>query len=241
MHPRRVRRAAGVFFLALPLLVGAQTPVVSTAAPQNVVGLSASATHEVTRDELSITFSTTREGSDATQVQAQLKQALDAALAEARKAARAGEVEVQTGNFALYPRWSPKGGSNGWTGHAELVVTGRDTAAVSQLAGRIGTLTVARTAFTLSRAARQAAEAEVTAQAIARFKERAEQAARQFGFGGWTLREVQVQGSDAMFAAPPVMRAQAARAPGSEDALPVEAGKAQVTVTVSGTVQLSPR
>ena len=49
-------------------------------------------------------MTTTREGQDAATVQSQLKQALDAALAEARKAARPGQVEVQTGNFSLYPR-----------------------------------------------------------------------------------------------------------------------------------------
>ena len=218
-----------------------QSPVVSTVAPQNVVLLSASATVEVPKDQLTVVFSTTREGSDAAVVQAQLKQALDTALAEARKAAKPGQLDVQTGNFSLYPRYAPKGGSNGWQGSAELVVDGKDMPAISQLAGRIQTLTIARTSFGLSREGRDKVEAEVTAQAIARFKAKAEQVARQFGFGGWSLREVQVQGSD-MTPGPPVMRAQAMRAPGAADeALPVEAGKAAVTATVSGSVQLSPR
>ena len=42
-------------------------------------------------------------------VQAQLKQALDAALAEAKKAARPGQVDVQTGNFSLFPRYTQQG------------------------------------------------------------------------------------------------------------------------------------
>ena len=65
--------------------------------------LTASASVEVTKDLLAVTFSTTREGADANAVQAQLKQALDAALAEAKKAARPGQVDVQTGTFSLYP------------------------------------------------------------------------------------------------------------------------------------------
>lgn len=235
-----------LFILVTALLVAAggahgQSPVVSTVAPQNVVMLSASATVEVPKDQLTVVFSTTREGSDAAAVQGQLKQALDAALVEARKAARPGLLDVQTGNFSLYPRYAPKGGSNGWQGTAELVVDGKDMPAISQLAGRIQTLTIARTSFGLSREGREKVEAEVTAQAIARFKTKAEQVARQFGFGGWSLREVQVQGSD-MSPGPPVMRAQAMRSPGAADeALPVEAGKAAVTATVSGSVQLSPR
>jgi hypothetical protein len=142
LNPTRLLAAA-----LLALAAGAacaQTPLVTTAAPANVVNLSASATVEVPKDQLTIVFSTTREGTDAAVVQGQLKQALDAALAEARKAARPGQVDVQTGNFSLYPRYSPKGGTNGWTGTAELVVEGRDMPAISQLAGRIGTLTIAR-------------------------------------------------------------------------------------------------
>ena len=88
--------------------------------PQGVLGLSASASVEVTKDLLAVTFSTTREGSDANAVQAQLKQALDAALAEAKKAARPGQVDVQTGNFSLYPRYAnrPAGGRRSPAGRA---------------------------------------------------------------------------------------------------------------------------
>ena len=82
---------------------------------------------EVTKDVLAIAFNTTREGSDAGAVQSQLKQALETALAEARKAARPGQVDVRTGNFSLYPRYSPKGGINGWQGSAEMIVEGIKT------------------------------------------------------------------------------------------------------------------
>lgn len=217
------------------------TPLATTVAPQNVVMISASATVEVPKDQLSVVFSTTREGTDAAQVQAQLRQALDTALTEARKAARPGQLDVQTGNFSLYPRYNPKGGTNGWQGTAELVVEGRDMPAISQLAGRIQTLTIARTSFGLSREAREKVDADVTAEAIARFKLKAEQVARQFGFAGWGLREVTVQGTDQQ-APVPVMRALAMKAPGAADeSLPVEAGKTSVTATVSGSVQLSAR
>lgn len=230
--------AALALLLALP--AAAQTQLATTSPPQNVVSLTATASMDVPKDQLSIVFSTSREGPDAAQVQAQLKQALDTALAEARKTARPGQLDVQTGNFSLYPRHTPKGPS-GWTGTAELVVEGKDMAAVSQLAGRIQTMTIARTGFGLSREARNKVDAEVTAQAIADFKARATEIARQFGFGGWALREVMVQGVDQL-PVMPMMRAQIAAAPPMGDApLPIEAGKATVTATVSGSVQLSPR
>ncbi len=211
--------------------------------PQNVVALNATATVEVTKDWLTVAFSTNREGADAAAVQSQLRQALDAALAEARKAAKPGQVEVQTGGFSIYPRYAPatkQGGSviNGWQGSTELIVQGRDTAAISQLTGRITSLSIARVAYSLSREAREKVEADVQAEAIGRFRARADAVSKQFGFGGWTLREVSVSTDGAIIQQPMMARAQVMRGAAADESLPVEAGKAAVTATVSGTVQM---
>lgn len=206
--------------------------------PQNVISLSASATVEVNKDWLTVVFSTTREGSDAAAVQTQLKQALDAALTEARKVARPGQLEVQTGGFSLYPRYAPKGGISGWQGSTELIVQGRDTQAISQLTGRVQTLSISRTGFSLSREAREKVEADVTTDAILRFRARADAAAKQFGFAGYTVREVSVSADGGQMQSQPMqVRSQAMKSSGDE-ALPVEAGKAVVSATVSGSVQM---
>lgn len=235
MTLRHMPWTAAIAALALATPVTwAQTP-----PPQNQLSLAATATAEATMDLLAITFSTTREGSEAAVVQTQLKQALDGALAEARKTARPGQVEVRTGNFALYPRHAPKGGISGWQGTAQMVVEGRDMAAIAQLAGRIQTLSIARVGHALSREAREKLEAETTAAAIARFRERALQQAQAFGFSGYQIREVQVGTQEPSGGMPvPMMRMQAAPA-SAEAALPVEAGKATVSATVSGSVQMT--
>lgn len=237
------RRVAALGFAAAVAAAagsaGAQT-VVAAPPPQNVVSLTASATLEVPRDVLTVSFAATREGADANAVQSQLKQALDAALAEARKIAKPGQVDVQTGNFSLYPRYAPKGGITGWQGTAELTVEGRDTQAIAALTGRIPTMTIARVGFRLSREAREKVEADVTAQAIERFRKSADYVSRQFGFGGYAIREVSVTGNEPGGGPVPMFRAQAARAGAVEEALPTEAGKAAVTVTVSGSVTMSP-
>ena len=244
--PRAFTLLATVAFLAAP---AAQAQMQTVPPPVNVVSLSASASLEVPNDWLTIVFSTSRDGPDANAVQAQLKQALDAALAEARKAARPGQLEVQTGAFQLFPRYAPPnpkatgaaaaGGIAGWQGSTELIVHGRDVQAITQLSGRIQTLTIARVGFSLSREAREKVEADITAQAIARFRLRAEGVAKAFGMGSYTLREVAVSGDEP---AQPVqrtfMRAQSAMV-ASQDALPVEAGKALVTSNVSGSVQMA--
>jgi predicted secreted protein len=208
--------------------------------PQNVLTLTASASADVTMDLLSVTFGTTREAADPGAVQAQLRQALDAALAEARKIARPGQVEVQTGAFSLYPRYGPKNAIAGWQGRAEMVVEGLDSAAIAQLAGRIQTLSIARVAHRLSREAREKAEAEVSTRAIGRFRERAQIHAQQFGFGGFQIREVQIDTGGEHVPVPlPRARMAAAPAGAADESLPVEAGKATVTATVSGSVQMT--
>ena len=209
-----------------------------TPAPQGVLSLTASASVEVTKDVLSVTFSTTKEGPDANAVQAQLKQALDAALAEAKKAARPGQVEVQTGAFSLFPRYTNKGGINGWQGTAEVIVEGRDMATIGQLSGRITTMTVARVAYRLSREATQKVEGEIAAEAIAKYRSKAGEYAKQFGYGGYSIREVNVTTSEPPGGPQPMFRAQASAMSAQGDALSVEPGKAQVTAQVSGTVQM---
>ncbi len=215
--------------------------------PENVVVLSATATTEVAKDWLTVVFSTSREGPEAAAVQAQLRQALDAALALARKAARPTQLEVHTGSFSLVPRYaapsSKAGAANtgpavvAWQGNTELVVEGRDPQAIAELTARVQTMTIARVGFSLSREARERVEGEVTAQAIDRFRARAAAVARQFGFDGYALREVTLS-SDLPGPVPlPMVQAMSARAAAAE-ALPVEAGKALVSVTVSGSVQM---
>lgn len=234
---------SGLCTLAVTLLLAtaaqAQTSSVLTTPPQNVLSLAASGSLEVPRDWLSIVLATTREAGEATLVQAQLKQALDAALAEARKAAKPGQVEVRTGGFYVGPRYGQRGSISGWTGNAELIIEGRDIATLAQLAGRLPTMTVVRTGFSLSREAREKVEADVAALAIGRFRAQAEAYAKLFGFAGYGIREVQVnQGMDAPMPVP-MMRTAAAASTQAEAALPVEAGKATVTVSVSGSVQMS--
>jgi predicted secreted protein len=207
--------------------------------PQGVVSLTSSATVEVTKDLLTISLATTKEGQDAAGVQSQLKQALDAALAEAKKSAKPGQLDVQTGNFSLQPRYTNKGVINGWLGTAELVVEGRDMQAIGQLTGRITTLTISGVSYNISRELREKTEGEVAAQAIARYRAKAADYAKQFGYAGYALREVNVQSNDAGPIRPMATFSRAkAMSAASDEALAVEPGKGSVTVTVNGTVQM---
>ena len=204
----------------------------------NVAQLSASGSVEVQQDLLSISMNTTRDGSDAATVQSQLRQALETALAQARQASAPGQMDVRTGNFSLYPRYGKEGKINGWQGTTELVLEGRDFPRITATAGKLQTLTLANVSFALSREQRARVEAEAQGMAIERFKLKAGEIAKQFGMGGYTLREVSVNANDQGYTPRPRMMAMSAKSEMADAPIPVEAGKSTVMVTVSGSVQM---
>ena len=207
-------------------------------ALQNVATLSASGSVEVQQDLLSISMTTSRDGSDAGVVQTQLKQALDTALVQSRQTAAAGQMEVRTGNFSLYPRYSKDGKINGWNGSTELVLEGKDFARITAAAGKIQTLTMGNVNFALSREQRAKVEAEAQTLAIERFKLKAGEVAKGFGFASYTLREVSINANDQGYTPRPRMMAMSAKSEASDSPIPVEAGKSTVLVNVTGSVQM---
>lgn len=235
----RARRAASLLGGALSVLLASGASAQTVAPqPQGVLNLTATATVDVPRDWMTLVLSVSKEGADANAVQNQLKVAVDTALVEARKQAKPGQLEVQTGSFSIYPRYSNKGVINGWQGSTEVQIQGRDMASIGQLTGKIATMTIANVNYSVSRETREKMEAEVTALAITRFKNQAQLQAKAFGYGGYSLREVSVA-YDAPEGGHPVMMAEMRMAKAdAAPAMPVEAGKGSISATVSGSVQL---
>ena len=232
-----------VFLVAASLsaLASAQAPIAQAVQkePEGVVSLNSSATVQVPNDWITVQFSTTKEGVDAAAVQAALKGALAGALAQSRQAAKPdGHVEVQGGGFSLQPRFNNKGIVNGWTGTTSLTVQGRDMATIAELAGRVQAMTVGSLDYSVSREAREKVEGEVAAQAIARFRAKAADYAKAFGYSNFVVREANVSVDNGQAPPPRPFRAKLAMAPGAGDALPVEAGSGAVTANVNGSVQL---
>ena len=229
--------SACVLATSLPTLAVAQVPTVQK-DPEGVVSFNSSATVQVPNDWISVQFTTTREGVDAGAVQAALKEALAAALAQARQVAKPdGHVEVQGGGFSLQPRFNAKGLVNGWTGTTALWVQGRDLGTIAELAGRVQAMTVGSLDYSVSREAREKVEGELAAQAIARFRAKAGDYAKAFGYTTFTVRDANVNIDNGQPAPRPFLR-KAAMAAVSGDSLPVEAGSGTVTANVNGSVQL---
>jgi predicted secreted protein len=109
--------------------------------------------------------------------------------------------------------------------------------AIAQLTGRLPTVTISRVGYKLSREAREKVEADVAAQAIARYRAKAGDMAKQFGYTGYTLREVNVMTDEPGGGPIPMVRAKAEMM-AADQSLPVEPGRGTVTATVNGTVQM---
>ncbi|CAH0355089.1 SIMPL domain-containing protein [Aquabacterium sp. CECT 9606] len=234
------RYSVPMFLSSAVLLVATASLAHAEPLRANVVSFQTTATQEVTQDLLAVTLQANREGAQAAEVQSGLKQALDAALTEAKRSAQAGAMDVRTGYFAVNPRYGNNGRINGWQGTAQLVLEGTDTTRISQTAGKLNQLNVVNVSYGLSPALREQHESALTADAINRFRTRAGELAKNFGFTGYSLGEVNVQTGEPGFQGRPMMMAMRAKgADVAEAALPVEPGKGVLSVTVSGQVVLS--
>ena len=239
---RPTLNAAAVLMALASVVAHAQPASVSpsTMTPtQNVLQLSATGMVEVQQDLLTLSLSTTREGADAATVQADLRKAVDAAMAEVKKTAQAGQMDLRSGDFNVHPRYARDGKINGWQGRAEVVLEGRDFPRITQAAARVPSMTIGNIQFGLSREQRGRVEGEAQSIAIERFKARAGDIAKAFGFAGYTLREVSVSGEDSGYQPRMMSMAKSEMRGGAADAAPVavEPGKSVVQVTVSGSVQ----
>ena len=237
-----LRQSLGLCLVAASTWGAAVTAQAQTPEPlRNVVQLTSVGQVEVDQDWLRMNLAATRDGSDAATVQKQLQQTVDAAMRSLKPQAQGQQMQVRSGSFGVYPRHGNDGKIKGWQGRAEIVLEGNDFARISQAAAQVSDMTVAAMGFGLSKEGRQKVLDQAQTQAIENFKQRATVLAQQFGFGGYTLREVSVNSQEDHYA-PRMQRSTMAMAASAKaemaDPVPVEAGKEQVTVNVSGSVQL---
>lgn len=238
MNSLCTRSAIALALGGLSLGLQAQT-VSAPTEPLQVVNLSASAYQQAKQDWLRVVVRTSLEGAEPTGVQRQLKKAVDEALSQLRPQIQAHQLEVHSGQFGINPRYSDKGRVVGWQGQADLVIEGRDFARIAQAAGEVPRMAVESAQFSLSREGRQQLEAEVQSQAVQGFRQKAQQLAKDFGFSAYTLRQVTVGTVDRPTPVMPmVAMARAAGADATPNPIPLEGGKDEVRITVSGSVQL---
>lgn len=204
--------------------------------PAGVLNLDANASMDVPQDVVHITLAYEQQSDDPAALANALNTRTDQVLASAK---RQSGVTAQTGSLTVYPSTDTNGKINGWRGRSEVRLDSRDFAAASKLAGSLSSqMQVANVTFSLSPETRDAAQAKLSGQAIATFKQKAANASSAFGFGGYTIREVSVSGGESAPPRPMMMRMNAAPTAKMAD-MPIEGGNSTVTVTVNGSVQMT--
>jgi predicted secreted protein len=201
----------------------------------NVVTLETSATVDVPTDKLTITLFTEEQGPDPAELAARVNARLEQALAKAKAVP---EVEAHSGAYQTNPIYDRANQITGWRIRAEMALESRDFKAAGALAARLQPpLKLASMAFSLSRAAREQAEASLLNEALAKYQSKALAIAKALGFPGYALGQISVR-SDGPIGPPIAYRAVAMSAAADTPPVPTEGGKNAVTVTVSGSVVL---
>jgi predicted secreted protein len=183
-----------------------------------------------------LTLAAEQEGAEPSAISSALSARTQAVLAQAK---RTSGVEAQSGGFTIHPSTDRNGRISTWRGRSEVILKSKDFAAVSKLAGELANqMQVQNVAFSLSREARQATEAKLAEQAVSAFRDKAQTSTKLFGYSNYTIREVSMNDSGGVV--PPTPRMYAAKAMSADAGapIPMEGGKAHVTVSVNGSVQM---
>jgi predicted secreted protein len=206
----------------------------------NVVTIEASATADVPTDTLTVTMFAEEQGPDPAAIAARVNSRLDEALTRAK---REPKVEARSGSYQTTPVYDKANQITGWRIRADLIFESRDFKTAAALAGALQpALKLWSMTFSLSRGAREAAEAALLTEALGKFQEKARAVAKGLGFPGYMLGQIVVRNESAM--PPPVAFRQVAMSAmadgGASPPVPAEGGKNAVTVNVSGSVVLGP-
>jgi len=227
-------------FGAAPAVVQGQPSVTETVPSQQgllpVATLSASATTQVDQDTVRITLSTQVDDSRREKVSAGLDSVLASVLKQAPAESR---VKVSSGNYRVWPVHGENGKIKGWQGRADVLIESSDFNAASAVAGQFSDrMSISNLYFFVSTAARNEAEAVLLDQAAKSFTQRAQSMAAAFGYQGFRIKDLALDGGGADYSPMPRMMVAAAAPEKSGPAL--EGGTENVTVSVRGAVYLLP-
>lgn len=165
----------------------------------------------------------------AKRVNQQMVQALELAHAYSR-------VRTRTGGTRTEPIYGKSAKIEAWRMRSELLLESGDAEALSELLSKLQmSMSVGNLVSTPTVETRRKAENEAIVEAIAAFRARAETIAGALG-KPYRIRRLTINGSSLPPSEPVTMRSSAVGA--AVEALPIEAGAAEVSATISGQIEL---
>ena len=234
-------RRAGTTSLAWALLLAFAVASHASAQPvpepvrYNTVDLQADAQREVVNDTLNAVLFVELNETDA----AKLADSLNRITAEAAGIAKEFKsIRVRSGTNQTYPVYDRAQRLTGWRGRAELRLESRDFQAAAGLIGRLQSrMQLGQIGFAVSPEVRKAAEDEIIGEAIKAFRARADIVRVSLGGQGYKIRRLSVNAGSGFMPRALMARAGVAAAE-SVAPPPLEGGVSQITVSVSGTIEV---
>jgi len=230
MSRRIAMLAALLFAIAIVTMADAQTLLETLPTSQPIVTVTASASTDVANDRMHALLRAEADNPDAVQAANDVNTRMARALARAKAVAG---VDASTTAYTSYQISEPNRPMR-WRISQTLVLESSDFATLSSLVSKLqgsDGLLLSGLTFSVNAATRRAAEDALTQQAIKAWQQRAENAARGFGAGGYRTGRVTIQTND--YGRPqPMLKSGMAAA--SAAPVNVEGGTTEVTVTVSG-------
>jgi predicted secreted protein len=204
------------------------------ANPSTLVELSAESSRPAANDLIRATI--LAEATGATPGEPAKK--VGALISEALKTAKAyPSVKTQSGSTSTFPIYAKGGKIESWRMRSELSVESNDTAALSELLGKLQlSMGVSSLVQNPSPDTRKKAENEAMLDAIAAFKARARIVADALG-KPYRIKQLAINTSGRFTSPMPMLRASTAMLSESA-AMPMEAGESLVTVNISGQIEL---
>jgi predicted secreted protein len=167
-------------------------------------------------------------------VSREVNKVIAAALETAK---RHDKIRTQSGNTQTWPVYDKNGRQiEGWRMRSELRLESRDVAAISELLGKLQTtMAVSQISMEPAPETRRKARDEATVDAIRAFEERARLVAATLG-KSYRIRHLGI--GESGFQAQPMLRMRAVAMAAEAVPAPLEAGESNISVSVSGTIEL---
>jgi predicted secreted protein len=217
---------AGLFLIAL-----VSFPAFS--APSSLVELSAEASRPAANDLVRATVAAEDTGSSTGAVSKQVNGQISLALKAAKDFPA---VKTRSGASFTYPVYAKGGKIEAWRMKSELMLESSDMEAISALLGRLqGSLSVANFSPVPAPETRKKSETEAMLDALTAFQARAKIIAAALGK---TYRIKQLSVNTNASISQPMYKASARTMMAEAAPMPMELGESQVTVVVSGQIEL---
>lgn len=227
-------------FASSMLLVGfTQAQAAEKASSERrLVNLQAEAVREVANDQMKANLYVELNEKDAATLANKLNTTINSAIQLAKKYA---SVQIQTGNQNTYPVYNDKRQLVNWRGRASIVLSSQDFKQTSELIGQLqGKMQLQGISFDVSEALRNKVESELYVEASKSFQQRAQVLLSPWSASRYELINLHFNSSD-QFSQPMYAAADAAVSTfkmARVESQELQAGKSEVRVVASGTIQL---